>query len=96
MIDDALVKYRCHPKGISKNVPALFSAQEVVLDTILPEVNRSAGRRARGRSAAIAGWLALSSGDFTLASHMYSRAIRHEPRRLSHLKGFLKSLIRFG
>ncbi len=89
---EPLVRYRVHTGGISKNIAAMYRAQELVLDEILTGSTKPLVNGARACSASTSAWFAANAGDFSLARRLYLKALKRNPGNASTWKSFVKCL----
>ena len=93
VVDKSLVKYRVHADGISKNISAMFAAQERVLDAFLDNGDTLLARTAQAKSASTSAWFAQNSGNFALAIKLHLRVLMYQPLNLATYKQLIKCLL---
>lgn len=93
VVDKSLVKYRVHADGISKNISAMFAAQERVLDAFLDNGDTLLARTAKAKSASTSAWFAQNSGNFALAIKLHLRVLMYQPLNLATYKQLIKCLL---
>jgi teichuronic acid biosynthesis glycosyltransferase TuaG len=89
-----LVEYRIHADGISKNVPAMFAAQERVLNAALRDEDTGIAKTARANSASTSAWFSQNSRNFAYAFKLHLRALRFRPMTPATYKQLAKCLLR--
>lgn len=90
---EPLVRYRVHAGGISKNIAAMYRAQERVLDEILTGSTKQLVNSARAYSASTSAWFAANAGDFSLARRLYLKSLKRNPSNASTWKSIVKCLV---
>ncbi|WP_052329492.1 glycosyltransferase family 2 protein [Rhodopirellula sp. SWK7] len=99
LVPEALVKYRCVPNSMSKNIAGMWASQRSILrrvfsKTAARQLPTECRRKAWARASINCGFFAQNSHQFRLAVQLYLRSLIYDPVNLQTWKSIVKCVLR--